>query len=98
MVAGAGGIVGALTNSGVSKEEAEVYAEGVRRGGTLVSVKVADDKATVARAAIDIVAYVDIGVRQAAYREAGWNHFDETAAPYSDPEIKAERARWMPYA
>ena len=37
---GAGGIVGALTNAGVSEEEADVYAEGVRRGGTLVSVNV----------------------------------------------------------
>jgi hypothetical protein len=31
-----GGIIGALTQAGVNKEEAHVYAEGVRRGGTLV--------------------------------------------------------------
>src|SRR6478672_10513996 len=30
-----GGILGALTEMGVSNEDAHVYAEGVRRGGTL---------------------------------------------------------------
>ena len=35
----AGGLVGALTGAGVSREEAEVYEEGVRRGHTLVSVR-----------------------------------------------------------
>src|SRR6476646_2493189 len=40
--AATGGVIGALTQAGVSTEDAEVYAEGVRRGGTLVSAKVAD--------------------------------------------------------
>src|ERR1700704_2664936 len=38
----AGGIIGALTQAGISKEDAEVYAEGVRRGGTLVCARVPD--------------------------------------------------------
>src|SRR6202165_3031241 len=40
--AATGGLVGALTEAGVSKEEAPLYAEGVRRGGTLVSARVPD--------------------------------------------------------
>jgi hypothetical protein len=40
--AATGGIVGALTEAGVSKEEAPLYAEGVRRGGTLVTARVPD--------------------------------------------------------
>src|SRR6187397_837771 len=40
--AATGGVVGALTEAGVSKEDAPLYAEGVRRGGTLVSAKVPD--------------------------------------------------------
>src|SRR6059058_1953669 len=40
--AATGGIVGALTEAGISKEDAHVYAEGVRRGGTLVSGRIAD--------------------------------------------------------
>src|ERR1700712_4446133 len=38
----AGGLVGALTHAGVPEEDAHVYAEGVRRGGTLVTAKVDD--------------------------------------------------------
>ena len=38
--AATGTIVGALTKAGVSEEEAPLYAEGVRRGGTLVSARV----------------------------------------------------------
>ena len=38
--AATGTIVGALTEAGVSEEEAPLYAEGVRRGGTMVSAPV----------------------------------------------------------
>jgi len=76
-----GGIVGALTNSGVSEEEAHVYAEGVRRGGTLVSAKVGDEKAAAAEAAIDALPYVDVAARGALYRESGWKGFETASRP-----------------
>ncbi len=38
----AGGLIGALTQSGVNEGEANAYAEGVRRGGTLVTARVPD--------------------------------------------------------
>src|SRR5438045_8979506 len=37
-----GGLIGALTQSGIGEQEAHTYAEGVRRGGTLVTVRVRD--------------------------------------------------------
>ena len=37
-----GGLIGALTQSGIGEQEAHAYAEGVRRGGTLVTVRVPD--------------------------------------------------------
>src|SRR4029079_3772292 len=40
--AATGGIGGARTQAGVSEQDAHSYAEGVRRGGTLVSARVAD--------------------------------------------------------
>jgi len=40
--AATGGIIGALTEAGVSEEDAHTYAEGVRRGGTLVTARVPD--------------------------------------------------------
>ncbi|HET7084333.1 MAG TPA: hypothetical protein VFI23_06160 [Rhizomicrobium sp.] len=36
----AGGVVGALIEAGVNEDEAAGYAEGVRRGGTLVTIRV----------------------------------------------------------
>ena len=37
--AGAGGLIGLLKDHGVSDEEADFYAEGVRRGGALITVQ-----------------------------------------------------------
>src|ERR1700712_1628019 len=45
----AGGLVGALTHAGIPEEDAHVYAEGVRRGGTLVTAKVEEDLVPTAR-------------------------------------------------
>lgn len=92
---GTGGIAGALTNSGVSEEEADVYAEGVRRGGTLVSVTVEDEEAASVEAVLDRSRHVDIGRRREAYRGAGWTHFDDGAPIYSDDEAAAERESWL---
>lgn len=92
VVAGAGGLVGALTHAGVSQEEAHVFAEGVRRGGTLVSAKVEDDQLAVADAALANIPFVDVGARRDMYRRSGWTHFDEDAQPYTEAEIARERA------
>jgi uncharacterized membrane protein len=37
--AGTGGLIGALVEEGISDDEASYYAEGVRRGGTLLTVR-----------------------------------------------------------
>lgn len=37
----AGGVVGALIEAGISERDAKVFAEGVRRGGNLVTIRVA---------------------------------------------------------
>ena len=50
----AGGLIGLLKDHGVSEEEAEFYADGVRRGGSLVAVHdVDDDHAKLARKLLD---------------------------------------------
>src|SRR5215216_3754325 len=43
--AAAGGVVGGLVGLGIPEEDANMYAEGVRRGGTLVTAQVADNLA-----------------------------------------------------
>lgn len=88
----AGGLVGALTKEGVPERDAHFYAEGVRRGGTLVSARVDDARAPAAREILQRYKAVDPAARAAAYRQSGWTSFDENAPPYTAEEIAAERA------
>ena len=90
----AGGLVGALTGAGVPERDAQFYAEGVRRGGTLVTARVDDARAPTAREILQRYNWVDPAVRGAAYRETGWTSFDEKAPPYTADQIAAERARY----
>ena len=87
----AGGLVGALTHAGVAEEDAHVYAEGVRRGGTLVTAKVADDLVPTARAVLSDQSTVDLSARRDVYRTQGWSRFDNAAPPYSADQIDADR-------
>ena len=86
----AGGILGALTQAGTSEEDARVYAEGVRRGGTLVSARVPDADRPRLEATLDRSA-VNIGERGAAWRQSGWQTFDPNAAPYSADQVRKDR-------
>ncbi|MGO4407989.1 hypothetical protein AB4Z10_27500 [Bosea sp. RAF48] len=83
----AGGIVGALTSAGHSEEDANYYAETVRRGGTVVSVRVADDQVPAVEAILDGATPINRDQRLAEYRAGGWNRFDEAADPYRHPVI-----------
>jgi hypothetical protein len=86
----AGGIVGALTHAGTSEEDAYVYAEGVRRGGTLVSARVPDADRARCEAILERSS-VNIRDRGAAWRAGGWQSFDPTAAPYTADQVRKER-------
>lgn len=88
-----GGLIGALTESGVSEEDAHVYAEGVRRGGTLVTVRVEEDQYKLAQSILTR-SHVDIAERRSLYSSEGWENFDTTAKPYTVDEVEAERLRY----
>src|SRR5437763_9919567 len=49
----AGGLIGSLTQHGVDEDEANAYAEGVRRGGTLVTARVPEADAARVEAIMD---------------------------------------------
>jgi hypothetical protein len=89
----AGGIIGALTQSGVSEDEAHTYAEGVRRGGTLVTARVPEADEGRYRAILDRSA-VKVREREAAYRSDGWTRYDSKAPAYGPDEIRSERERY----
>ncbi len=88
--AATGGLVGALTQAGVSNEDAEVYAEALRRGGAVVSARVDDKDASRLQSVMDRSS-VRITDRAAAYRASGWRSFDPAAAPYNAEQVRRER-------
>lgn len=90
----AGGIIGGLTNSGVPERDAHFYAEGVRRGGTLVTAKVDEALAPEAEAILKRSNWVDPTERRTAYEKQGWTRFDDTLAPYNAEQIEQERLRY----
>jgi len=80
--AAAGGLVGSFTNAGIDEDDAHYYAETVRRGGTVVSVRAADEHAATVEAILDGATPIDRDARMAQYRQEGWSRFDDEADPY----------------
>ena len=89
-----GGIVGAMVSAGVPEEEANFYAESIRRGGSVVTAKVDEGRVAQAQSILDGSRPVDVAARRASYAEQGWTRFDEAADPYTPEQIAAERERY----
>lgn len=85
--AAAGGVIGAMTSAGVDEKDAHFYAESVRRGGSVVSVRASDSRAAEAEAIMDRATPVNITTRRAEYEREGWTEFDANATPYVRPAI-----------
>jgi hypothetical protein len=68
--AAAGGLIGLLRDHGISQDEAEFYAEGVKRGGSLVTVQnVSDDQASAAESRLKEMGAVDVEDLAAEHRK-----------------------------
>ena len=89
-----GGIIGALTQAGVSDEDAQVYAEGVRRGGTLVTARVNDSDASRLEAILDRSSLRTSDLRS-SYTKSGWRSFDQSATPYTADQVRRERSLYQ---
>ena len=87
-----GGLIGSLTSDGVSKEHANFYAEGVRRGGSLVTARVDEGLFATAEAIMQRHGRIDTVSREKAYRDGGWTEFDEKSVPFTPAEVSRERA------
>jgi hypothetical protein len=90
-----GGLIGALTNAGVSEEDAHVYSEGVRRGSSLVTVTADDRRVSEAQAILDSHKPVNIRQRRDAYVAGGWSQYDPNAKGYTAEEIRREREGYL---
>jgi hypothetical protein len=88
----AGGLIGGLTGAGVSEEDANYYAESVRRGGALVTVRADDARADEAARIMRTHGAVDIERRVEQWRQEGWTRHDPAADPYSVEQRERDRA------
>ncbi len=95
--AATGGVVGALVSAGVPEHEAHVYCEAVRRGGTMVTVRVADDQVALAERIMDGHGPISAAERRTTYTGEGWKRFDPAGAPYRPTQAEIDRAR-RPYS
>jgi hypothetical protein len=86
-----GGLLGALTNAGISEEDAQVLVEGVRRGGTLVATRVPQSELPRVEAMMSPSA-VKLQERCDLYRKSGWLSYDPNAVPYTADQVRSERA------
>ncbi len=92
VVGGAGGgMIGAMIGNGIAEETANVYVEGIRRGGTLVTVQVDDRLAPTAEAIMHEYHLVNTEARRDSYRAQGWTRFDEKSLPYTQAEMDQAR-------
>lgn len=88
----AGGLIGGLTGAGVSEEDANYYAESVRRGGALVTVRADDARADEAASIMRNHGAVDIERRAEQWKEQGWKRHDPSATPYTVEQMQRERS------
>lgn len=71
--AATGGVIGALTGAGVDEAHAHSYAEGINRGGTLVTVRADESRLAEVTGILDADGTVDMAERETTWREGGWS-------------------------
>lgn len=80
--AASGGIIGALVGAGIPEDEAHIYAEGVRRGGALVTVSSDTVDAGTVQSVMQRNGAADVRARGEEWRRDGWNRFDPDSKPH----------------
>ncbi len=79
--AAAGGLIGALVGLGIPEEDAHIYAESVKRGSVLVTVRTGDERAPQALNVMRQFNAIDVDTRRKEWETAGWSRFDDTTLP-----------------
>jgi hypothetical protein len=87
----AGGLLGALIDLGIPEEHAGYYAEGVRRGGTLVTVEADETNLERVRSVMNRYSPVDIHQRVETWRESGWKGYNASAKPFTAKQTMKDR-------
>lgn len=90
-----GGLIGGLTSIGVDEEHAGYYAEGVRRGGSLVVVKTDAPMQSRVTEILKKHHPVDIEQRVSRWKETGFTTYDSKQPAYDYDQIAREREQYM---
>jgi hypothetical protein len=84
-----GGIVGGLVGAGMTQEEADAYAEGVKQGGVLVTVQAEADEVAALSNTLRANGAVDINENSSAWRGDSRRGLDPVNTPEADfPPLK----------
>ena len=88
--AASGGLLGALAGAGIPDEDANIYSEGIHRGGALVMARVDEAQVDTVLDVMERHNVIDIDERARSYRDEGWSRFEgdpayaTVAAPTAD--------------
>jgi len=89
-----GGLVAGLVKTHhMDAEDAELYAEGIRRGETLLTVQVEDAEVSRTRDILNRYSPSDVHNEASTWRSEGWSKFDESAQPYTPSDLNTYRNR-----
>ena len=94
----AGGLIGTLTDAGIPEDHAGYFAESLRRGGALVTIKADESRADRASEIMRENGAVDLDARVLRWREAGWEGWNPSALPYTREEAERERRTYGMHA
>ncbi len=75
-----GGLVGALMERGVSEDDSHVYAENVKRGGSIVSVSADEAHVDRVETIMDGFNPINSMASGSEYRKEGWSKFDSASS------------------
>lgn len=85
-----GGLLGALIGLGVPEEEAQYYAEGVRRGGVLVTVQAEEYNTEQIMEILNRHNPMDLNQQVEKWREQGWKGFNASVQPNQAVTLPAD--------
>ena len=83
-----------LFNPGAPEDDIGHFAEGVRRGGSVVTVTVDDDKLDDVERILHQHNPADVDERVERWREEGYSGFEREAPVYNAEQVEAERERY----
>jgi len=86
-----GGAAASLIDLGLSETDAHLYAEGLRRGGTMVTVHCDESRVEEAKSILNDHDPVDLEQRGSTYRSEGWTGHDASSQAYTSDQMTTQR-------